>query len=369
MNLIQKEIDPCHVLSFRSFQYGLIRDIMESVIPNYFENIFPGKIKNYKYDIDDDIDNALVRNMTKVYLHKITFSKDNVNWNIKFYVPVLIEGQFFMIKGVYYVPALYILGCPITVRENSITFHSLFCPITIYFKDRRSIIFGNNIYLDLFLGAVFGDNLPDGLSDIIGDNLIVDEKKGKSRLANLLNCGEDEVVKKLEMFMFDEYTKYLYESFYGTTDIRELINIGIELFKNHDVNEFINLKQKRLIFMETLMNPLFKKITEIVKHFINGKNDPKSIKIKDDMILSNFINELKLNYQYECVNGYTSTIVYKASFKNPYGTINLPSTVSGIHPTYKNKICPVSASNDEIGSVVLLVPGQKIDEVSGKFIF
>lgn len=357
MNLITKEIKPCYITIFRPFQYSMMRNLFEEVIPDYFNRIF-NDIEEIKYEISDEVPSFVKREMTFVNMHHFYMKRSNDEFKFKVMIPKLIDGVFFIISGNYYIPAIYIVNAPITVRENSISLYSLFCPLTIYFKDRRTIIFGNNVYIEDFLTALYGDSIPSGFYDIYNFEKKTDYESSVNRISKVVQSKDIE--NRLNELIFDKYTEKIYMKFYGVSDIKSVLEIAIEKFKSEE--EFIDMKTKRLVFIEVILYPLIRAISSIVGKHISDKG--RVVKIRDDMIIKNF-NVMLRNYHYDSVNGYTSTLLYKATFKYPYGSKQLPSSITGIHPSYKHRICPVSLSNDDLGATVYLTPGQKIDLETG----
>lgn len=146
------------------------------------------------------------------------------------------------------------------------------------------------------------------------------------------------------------------------------------LFRRYEqINEgktykFNDLRHKRLIFIEMLLKPYFKAISTASKALINGHQVFTS-KLSGEDLVQNFFKNLHANSFYDTVNGYSGILAHKATFKNPYGSSELPKEVASIHWTHKNRICPNSISNKDAGQDIFLVPDQDIDLDYGIFKF
>ncbi|MEM4386068.1 MAG: hypothetical protein QXD03_05940, partial [Candidatus Anstonellales archaeon] len=295
MNLITKEVKPCYVTIFRPFQYSMMRTLFDSVLPNYLRAIF-NDLEDYNYELNDDIPSYIRREMTFASMHHFYLKKSSDELKFKVMIPKLIDGSFFVISGNYYIPAIYIVNSPITVRENSISLYSLFCPLTIYFKDRRAIIFGNNVYIEDFLTALYGDDIPDSFFNIYNFEKKTDYESSVSRLSKIIQS--DDIENRLNDLIFDDYTRKIYNKFYGISDIKSALNIAISKYRSNE--EFIDMNTKRLVFIEVILHPLIRSLSSIIGKYISDKG--RMIKIRDDIIIKNF-NVMIKNYHYDSVNG------------------------------------------------------------------
>ena len=132
---------------------------------------------------------------------------------------------------------------------------------------------------------------------------------------------------------------------------------------------FIDLRFKRLTFIEPLLRPYFKSITQASSLLLKGIQ-PRTLNIKlDSIVKKGFFGDLDGNSLYDLVNGFSGILSHKASFKNPFGKGELPKEVSSIHFTHKGRICTSSISNHDPGQIINLIPDQDIDYRYGIFMF
>jgi len=369
MNLIDKKIDVCSVSLFRSFQYSLIEDIFKIGL-NY---LIKHGLKTSIEPIIENIPNASYDSykQTRANYWKIQIHQKKEKKFMSLIVPELVFDNFFIIYGSKYIPSLYITDEPIVIKEQSVGLYSLFCPVTMYFKNRRVILLGNNIPLRRFFQLLFDDKQTQEYLDMldIQNSKLEDRSQVIDYFASMFNIKKcpNEIIKKLNSLIFDEFTYELYHKFYGIIpNFENVIKLTIDSYLNKNNEDFINLQKKRLVFMEILFKPYFKSISSAVKSLINNKH-VDFLNINDDEIIKKFIKPLGMTYQFNIVNGYSTLITHKASYKNPYGKKILPLCVASIHPTYKNRICPTTISNTDPGVTVSLVPNQNIDFKFGIF--
>ena len=361
-NMITEFIDICFDYASR---FGLVYDSREIEILNDDSYFYTN---HYAFD-----------------KYRIKFKDQKTNF-LELDIPTLIDDTFFKLKGVYYIPLIYILDEPIAFKKNSIKISSLFKPITLYTNDNRMIIDGNNVPISRFLRIYESDEcVIEDLCDQFKTQYVKesqDESVNKLSKTLCLVNDIDVIHNHIEDVFFDKWTKELYSAYYNKEDVSMLTIFEIilsRLYSDEEV-EFNNLDYKRLVFIELLLDPLFKAFNKLVMK-LQHKEFISQVPIKANAIIQHFyssgnngigsnksVKGLSGNNLYSVVNGYTGLLGLKASFENPKSQSELPRSVSSVNPTYKNKICPVTISNKTPGVVSSLVPNQKIDLRHGMFL-
>lgn len=297
------------------------------------------------------------------------------NTFIQFSLPELIDGVFFKLNGVLYCPILYILDEPIILKKKSILLKSLFQPITLFLENKRAIFMGINIHINDFLQLMtysWSSNEKYLIESRLHINLhgkTIDELIEQFSKKLNTDTTYEAIKAKINAVFFDEWSMHLFQKFYDIhPDIDNVLKIAIKRKIENLGAEFTDLRYKRLSFIEPLLNPFSKSIRQASLSLIKG-NQPKHTLLQFDTIIKMFFNELHGNVFYDTVNGLSSILTHKATFKNPFGTEKLPSSVSSIHPSHKGRICPNTISNHDPGEMISLVPNQNIDLETGRFIF
>jgi hypothetical protein len=377
LNLISRNIEESNINKFRQYQYELWKDFiiygLQYLIklglrydPNYFDPVSP------QIDVIPDIAynkiNHFATSIIKISLiPKITY--------VQFSFPELVDGMFFKLNGVLYCPILYILDEPIILKKKSILLKSLFQPITLFLENKRAIFMGINIHINDFL-QLLTHSWTDEEKYIIQKELNVNLYSKHideliDQFSKKLNTEKDydAIKNRINEIFFDSWSMALFQKFYNVhPDIDNVLKIAIKRRIENKSELFIDLRYKRLSFIEPLLNPFSKSIRQASLSLIKG-HQPKQTLIGFDSIIKMFFNELHGNVFYDTVNGLSSILAHKATFKNPFGTERLPSIVSAIHPTHKGRICPNTISNHDPGEMISLVPNQKIDLETGRFLF
>jgi len=384
MNLIQRDINhTTDLMNFRTYQYGLIYEFIK-ICFEYIQR-FGIECDNYSVEILQDKSYFSTNHYAFDKL-RIKLDGELKNNFLELDIPKLIDGMFFKLKGVYYIPLIYILDEPITFKKNSIKLNSLFRPITLYINDNRIILNGHNIPISRFLRLYAPDEQTTKEACELFKTQYIPESIDESvyNISKLILCEDDldSLKEFIETTFFDNWTKGLYQSYYNIENV-EIINIFEiivnRLIKNqHD--EFNNLKHKRLVFIELLLDPLFKAVSNFITKLKYNTNQHR-LPIKANAIIQHFYSSgnmgigiqkknkgLSGNNLYSIVNGFSGLLGLKASFENPKSQSELPRSVSNIHESYKGKLCPVTISNKNPGVISTLVPDQKIDLRYGMFL-
>lgn len=382
MNLIPRPINiSTDLIDFRRHQYSLIPELID-VCFDYISR-FNYPIETYKTSFIEDT-SYFCKNHYEFNKMRFKINDENEINFLELDIPKLIDDVFFKLKGVYYIPLIYILDEPITFKKNSVKFHALFKPITMFLKDDRITFAGHNIPFSRFLKVYYDDK--DQVSKYCEllevTNLLESRDEAIEKISYTIGCTPENILEYIDLIFFDKWTTELYESYYGLENITfsTLLDLMFYRFENNIKFEFNDLNYKRLVFIELLLDPLFKGVNLFINQIENGMK-VSQIPLKPNVIIQHFYlsgnigigNQKKNkglcgNTVYGVVNGFTGILSNKASFKNPKSQSMIPKSVSNIHPSHKYKICPVTVSNKKPGLLSSLVPDQKIDIRFGKFL-
>lgn len=381
MNLIERQTRPSVISSFRSFQYAMLPYFLNNGIEyllrlglKYDEKLYSGESSIQV--VDDYVYSHIRHYSCRTFKLKLLDEKNQ--WFFYFSMPELLEGTFFKLNSVLYIPIFYISDEPIVIKEKSVVLQSTFQPLTIYFKDNRIIFMGHNIRIDDFFTFMMStwDKKYDDYKTIITDDLqISPSSKSITQIVDYLAekffCQKDIVSLKarLNELFFDDWTKQVYHQFYNIDPtLDNVIRLTVEMKEKFSKPSFVDLRHKRLTFMEPLLRPYFKSIATVAQSLLKGYL-VKSIKMDPSAIVKHFFGELNGNILYDTTNGFSGILAHKASFKNPYGKSKPPKEVSSIHWTHKGRVCTNSITNDDPGEMICLVPDQEIDLKYGIFQF
>jgi hypothetical protein len=385
--LITSDYDKGRILieDYRFYQQSMIEYFLEIMV-NYISDMNPKHLVFEKIETEEMISYSGLSNneLIKYTIFVKVFNKSKEFFRI--FIPKLVYDNFYYLNGNHYVPLIYIIDKPIIIKENSINLASLFSSITINFKSGVCIFTGRNIDLNIFISTFLFDDTSDE-AKAIKENItfINDEKKIISYFNNILKENFNnikDIIKYSEKLFFDEYTKYLYSSCYSDSDhinvdtLNDIIKISLTKFYSGEVFNFIDLKNKRLSFIELLLTPLFKKVANITYQVSKGffidelmidqyviiKNFHKNEGKKTQNNKSTFrsFHGLSGKTLYDLVNLYSSLLVHKCSFVKP-GMKSPPRSIANIHESHFGKLCPITVSAINPGEMLSIVPEIFVD--------
>ena len=381
MNLLKKpkqEEDKDHyVLSnFREFQYSLI-DYFMNVIINYVSKQNKNYLKVHSVNLADlQTYMGVSTSLLSQVIVKVTDSNNITNTFFKFLIPSLVEDAFFLLNGSYYIPTVYILDKPIVVKKESIKLTGTFNSITIY--DKLITFIGTNIpasyFLDLFLSDqdLEQKSIKDEFINIFRITPItISEQDLLNYFGSQFKVDptRDSIKDYFESLFFDEYSKLLYQSCYNLSEseinISKILQLAIEIKKSMEDDSFIDLRYKRLVFLEVLLAPLFKRIaivaTKVARGFFTNELN------MDQMELIKYFHiDLHNKFIYDNVNAYDIMLQHKAFFLNPNAE-TAPSVIANLHPTHFRNICPISVSSQNPGETIFITTEAKFDSY-GQFV-
>jgi len=306
------------------------------------------------------------------------------------YIPKLVYNNFYFLNGNYYVPLFYIIDKPIIIKENSINLSSLFNSITMNFKNNLCIFTGRNIDLEMFISIFLYDvDKNTDVFKLIKKNItIIDDQDVIVKYFNSIMKMKmkfksiKEIKEFSEKLFFDEYTEGLYNSCYSDSkhinfnNLSDIILMSLETYYSGKIFNFIDLKNKRISFIELLLTPLFMKVAGIANQVDTGytidelavdqyvivknfhKNDSK--KAKNNKANFNSFHGLSGKTLYDLVNLYSSLLVHKCSFVKP-GMKSPPKSIANIHDSHFGKICPITVSSINPGEMLSIIPEIFVD--------
>jgi hypothetical protein len=384
MNLLKRipdqeeSADTILVSDFRKQQYLLLEYFMHLIV-----NYISSQNKNYMTVHSIEIKNNISylgginsSSTTKIEVYILLSGEIEPKLFFKLIIPTLIEDTFYLLNGNYFVPSLYILDKPIAIKKNSIKLSSTFNSITIY--DKLVTFMGTNIPANFFVEFIFNENDPEQLQtklDMISEFNIsktnLSEKDIVQYFGNILHCEpiKKDIFNKMEIMFFDDYTKLLYQNCYNirTEDLNlaKIIQISLKLRETAEKDMFIDLKFKRMVFIEILLSPLFKRTAILASQASRGYQ-PSVMSMDLLELVKYFRNDLHNKFIYDNVNAYDTMLQHKVHMLSP-NVENAPSVVANLHPSHYQRICPISVSSQNPGETALLTAKTRVNSF-GQFI-
>jgi len=369
MNLIKRRIKPdtSNILKFRRSQYDMIAEFFE--ISFEYLNKFGLDTSKLKFSVEPI---KSYRSKFHYRAMKIIVDLDGINF-ISLDIPELLD-HFFVLNGAKYIPSLYIVDLPISIKKNSISIYSLFNPVSFFISKNYIIVSGRNIPMSRFFSFFYSEDETKEILDTFEcEYRSESEEVMLLAFSKVLNVAPNrkEIEERFNDLFLDRWTKELYESVYDKriNTFKDIIDIVVYKYTNEEKPSFIDLNHKRLMFIELILGPLFKAVSDAVRDMVVYNKDIYKLPLDANAVIKNFSSKLNGNFLISDANGFSGLTSLKASFKSPGSSVNLPQCVSDIHPSFKGKICTITISNKNPGMISSLVPNQNVELRTGQFIF
>jgi len=371
LNLLNRKVERLPLVEYRKAQMDLIPSLIDIALDYLIVNGVQIKKSKTKVSIKDSANNTLYTHSGSYYenvQYSVIINEQHKDPFLFLHIPKLTDNKF-TLNSSEYIPMIYMADNPITFKRKSIMLYSLFGAITFDQKDCRVIYEGSNIPISRFLRIFYRDSeIPSIIPEY--EHKVINETRDRSLvvLSSLFNTPQNwkSLRKRVNQLFFDRWTSGLYKEVYGfeSNDLREVLEYVKLNIGNVNSDDFINLKCKRIIFIEQLLLPVFRAVRDLMTKHLKGETFGGFIKLKisNPREISNyFFKKMDGSTLYESTNVYSSLTIFKASFKRPGSSGNLPSCVSSIHKTYRGIVDVVNTSNSNPGEVITLVPTTKID--------
>jgi hypothetical protein len=363
------------ISSFRSSQYDLIEYFMNLCVEyvakqnkNYMkvDKVSIYNIPTY-LGINYNLLTQVIVDIDVLGVGKKTF--------MKFLLPTLVDDTFFILNENYFVPTIYILDKPIIIKKKSIKLTGTFNSITIY--DKLVTFVGVNIpamyFLDIFLSNTDLEEAKlksDFATTFEINPTTISESDLLTYFSNIFKCDPYRTVIKdhFHKLFFDSFSKILYQQCYNLKEeelsIAELLKIALDIERYSDEDTFIDLSQKRLVFIEILLSPIFKRMAIMASRASRGFVINEIVMDQMELVKNFYIN-LHNKFIYDNVNAFDTMLSHKTHLLSPNAE-NAPGVIANLHPSHFKKICPISVSSQNPGETVYTIADAKCD-IFGNF--
>ncbi|MEM3452002.1 MAG: hypothetical protein QW835_00045 [Candidatus Hadarchaeum sp.] len=339
-----------NIATFRQRQFAKIDDLLIQSI-NYLSSKLDGFLEIKKFEKNEDrnrVYNGIYQSELITYRVTTFNCIDGEDQVFEIVIPKLIDGNYFIIYGIHYVPEVSLVDFPITVIPGrSLRVYGLFNSLIILF-DGRVLVGGESVNLLSFLKFVVRDTrLIDEFMKKFGfrqDEL--SEENFVNFLEQKFGKKDETLVQDLYGLLFDPYTAALYKACYDRDffSLEELLSFALSLA----LEDSVYLKHKRIAWVEMLLRDFFHRIGTTAGRLMKGIYT--AFRFKKETILKN----LKLIH-YDSSNLFPASIISRVS--RPDKT--LAAELDEIH---RGVICPVTVSSQDVGKVLTVSPEIVVDD-------
>jgi len=315
----------------------------------------------------------------------------NFSREFSFFVPKLIQKNYYTLNNALYVPILMLEKAPIDrvmsepdakVIKNKIyanlnPMYNFTFDFHVANKSKKKIeriVFFNykKIELDLFLRVIFKDD-EDKLEELYQNGLIHTKETtlgDKRKFVKFLGFHKEsffddiDLVKWIDTFLILDFYHELFEDFYGFRGIKNIVWKIIELFLTGEKIDMSDIHNRRIIHSEYLIKPIFESYLRLLYGVIDKNGQNFLITMNQKVIMtSGFTNNLHRGNLYDISIPYALPLINKVS--QDISVINdgrLPKSWQRNDSSAQGILCPISVSAANVGANVVFTTQTLVNE-------
>jgi len=294
-----------------------------------------------------------------------------------FFVPKLIQGNFFYLNNALYVPILMLEKAPIdrvnTDKKNKI--YANVNPIynfTFDFVNKKVFFNFKKISIDLFLRTIFHDD--EEYLDFLFEKELIEKKTitlaEKRKFVKFIGFHKDSFFDEIDMaqwideFLILSYYHDLFEDYYGIRGIKEITKKIIEYYLTGYEIDMADIKNRRVVHIEYLIKPLFESYLRLLYGAVDKTSQGFLISMNPKVILTTgFGNNLHRGNLYDISIPFPTPLIHKVS--QDISIINdgrLPKSWQRNDKSAFGLLCPVSVSAQDMASNLVFTSNTKLNK-------
>lgn len=299
--------------------------------------------------------------------------------------PRLEHDNCFILNGSLYIPILFLERAPIdrvgisAAKKNRIILNLLVQQLTFDFK-AKTVRFNKKYTLDIniFFTAIFYDigykdfmqefYIEFGRPCVNDRELTWKECKTKTLEALGINGHNKFVDTEIDEF-FDnsvmiDYIKEMYKDYYGVDNFKDAIRVVWEYYKQDTEIDMSDIRNRRLVMAEYLINPVFELYNKMVYGFVDTEYKEYLIpKLQSNVLIAEGFRKLMHGEQlFNIALPYITPIVHKISQNIVVITEKkIPKKWTSNHKSAMGVLCPISVSAQDMGSNLVATMNTRVN--------
>ena len=299
--------------------------------------------------------------------------------------PRLEHENTFILNGSIYIPILFLERAPIdrvgaqTQKKNKILLNFLVQQIVFDFK-AKTVKFNKRISLDIniFFKALFYD---EGYSEFMqtfysefGRPCINDREltleECKTKTLESLGINGHNKFREMEIDEFFDncimlnYIKEMYQDYYGVDNFKDAVRVVWEYYKHDTEIDMSDIRNRRLVMAEYLINPVFELYNKMVYGFVDTEYKEYLIpKLQSNVLIAEGFRKLMHGEQlFNIALPYITPIVHKISQNIVVITEKkIPKKWTSNHKSAMGVLCPISVSAQDMGSNLVATMNTRVN--------
>jgi len=348
---------------------------IDNILKNMFGNIKKLLPNNFKYEIikEESNSNYLADAGTYYDEYKIKMKADDHEQELSFLYPKLVQKNYFILNGSFYVPLIFLERSPIDILRNEKRGENIFVNLlptfnlTFNFAKNTLVFRKKEAMLNAFMKALYGEE-SDRYKKLVNDNIIeetdLNEHDSKIHVLKMMGIHNTEFFENSDMtlskffddYLFLDYFKDMFTDFFDVNDIKGVVDQVIKYHTEQTEIDMASLKNRRIVCNEYLITAIYEMYLRLLFSSVEKKENQSFLPTMNKRVIltTGFRGLMHGGNFFNIGLPYTSPILNKIS-QDIYiiSDSRIPKSWTSNHPSALGRICPISVSAQNMGSNIV----------------
>jgi len=355
---------------------------IELLLNNMYRNI--QKIESdFKFEVKLENQSSPYLEDGATYYKKLTVAQefgDQKN-TLSTLIPRLMQDNFFILNGSYYVPLLFLEKAPIDrILNEETNKNKIFININAVYNftfdfQKKLVQFRSKlISLDIFLRVLF-HNDKDYLVELLDLGLITKTTYTKEEYKKFVKSfldfykweyfNDKDILEWMDNFLLLDYYREIFIDYYGIDNFGDIVKQVIRLYVLNEPIDMATLSNRRLVLVEYLIRPLFEIYVRLLYGIIDKKTQNFLPTINEFAVVTTGFNGLLHRGQlYDISNPYPLPLINKVSQDiQIIKQGRLPKSWQRNDESGFGVICPISVSPQNMASNLVFTTSARVNKL------
>jgi len=352
----------------------------EKILQNMYNNI--KKIDpNFEFDITIENQSSPYLEEGATYYKRLSINQkyEEQSNTLSTLIPRLMQNNFFIMNGSYYVPLLFLEKAPIDrilnaeAKKNKI-FINLNAVYNFTFDFQKKMVQFRQklISMDIFFKVIFAND-KEYLVELLDLGLITKTTYTKEEYKKFVKSfldfykweyfNDKNILEWMDEFLLLDYYREIFINYYNIDNFGDIIKEVVSLYVLDEPIDMATLSNRRVVLTEYLIRPLFEIYVRLLYGIIDKKTQNFLPTINEFAVITTGFNGLLHRGQlYDISNPYPLALINKISQDiQIIKQGRLPSSWKRNDRTGFGVICPISVSPQNMASNLVFTSSARIN--------
>jgi len=374
----EENTDWLQIKDFRRHDFAKIEKLLENMYANI--KLLDPEFK-YKITLENQSSPYLEDGAT--YYKKLQIDQEYTDQKntLSTLIPRLMQDNFFIMNGSYYVPLLFLEKAPIDrILDHSNNKNKIFININAVYNftfdfQKRVVQFRSKIIsMDIFFRILFAND-NDYLVNLLDLGLISKTTYTKEEYRKFVKSfldfykweyfNDKNILLWMDNFLLLDYYRDIFIDYYGLDNFGDIVKEVVRLFVCDEPIDMATLSNRRVVLTEYLIRPLFEIYVRLLYGIIDKKTQNFLPTINEFAVITTGFNGLLHRGQlYDISNPYPLPLINKISQDiQIIKQGRLPKSWQRNDESSFGVICPISVSPQSMGTNLVFTSNAKINKL------